>query len=212
MADISWLVQESLSVSGILLGKTMGRTGELAGRFAPSPSAPPTSRSGPDGGPLDDGLDPDLVRGDAGARLPGCRPFRVRLDRDAGCLYHPADADSTRRSAACSRISIDVQSSLALFDRVFKYLNLPIDVGGTRTGVRTTVRGNIAASRTLWFRYEHRRMGATGGRLPRSRPGRRPRSWARPAPGRRRWATSSPGCATLFARAGSPSTVSTCAS
>src|SRR3990170_6601263 len=32
MADISSLVQESLSVSGILLGKTMGRASELAGR------------------------------------------------------------------------------------------------------------------------------------------------------------------------------------
>src|SRR5262245_44551157 len=33
MADISALVQESLSVSGILLGKTMGRGVELADRF-----------------------------------------------------------------------------------------------------------------------------------------------------------------------------------
>ncbi|HEX4518680.1 MAG TPA: ABC transporter ATP-binding protein, partial [Gaiellaceae bacterium] len=33
MADISSLVQESLSVSGILLGKTMGRSSELAERF-----------------------------------------------------------------------------------------------------------------------------------------------------------------------------------
>ena len=33
LADISSLVQESLSVSGILLGKTMGRTRELADRF-----------------------------------------------------------------------------------------------------------------------------------------------------------------------------------
>ena len=33
MADISSLVQESLSVSGILLGKTMGRSPELASRF-----------------------------------------------------------------------------------------------------------------------------------------------------------------------------------
>src|SRR5438094_332685 len=33
LADISSLVQESLSVSGILLGKTMGRTHELADRF-----------------------------------------------------------------------------------------------------------------------------------------------------------------------------------
>ena len=33
MADISSLVQESLSVSGILLGKSMGRSAELADRF-----------------------------------------------------------------------------------------------------------------------------------------------------------------------------------
>src|SRR5436853_4885391 len=33
MADISTLVEESLSVSGILLGKTMGRSDELADRF-----------------------------------------------------------------------------------------------------------------------------------------------------------------------------------
>src|SRR5438034_9451951 len=33
LSDISSIVQESLSVSGIMLGKTMGRTGELADRF-----------------------------------------------------------------------------------------------------------------------------------------------------------------------------------
>ena len=33
LADVSAIVQESLSVSGILLGKTMGRSGELADRF-----------------------------------------------------------------------------------------------------------------------------------------------------------------------------------
>src|SRR5438477_10689859 len=33
LADISSLVQESLSVSGIMLGKTMGRSAELADRF-----------------------------------------------------------------------------------------------------------------------------------------------------------------------------------
>src|SRR3712207_3615525 len=34
MADMSALVQESLSVSGVLLGKSMGRSAALAGRFA----------------------------------------------------------------------------------------------------------------------------------------------------------------------------------
>ena len=34
LADVSSIVQESLSVSGILLGKTMGRADDLAERFA----------------------------------------------------------------------------------------------------------------------------------------------------------------------------------
>jgi ATP-binding cassette subfamily B protein len=44
LADMSSLVEESLSVSGILLGKTMGRSGELVDRSRPSPSSSPTSR------------------------------------------------------------------------------------------------------------------------------------------------------------------------
>ena len=44
MADISSLVQESLSVSGILLGKTMGRSAELASASRASPSASRVSR------------------------------------------------------------------------------------------------------------------------------------------------------------------------
>src|ERR671934_2291376 len=39
MADISTLVEESLSVSGMLLGKTMGRSAELADRFERESSA-----------------------------------------------------------------------------------------------------------------------------------------------------------------------------
>ena len=71
MADISSLVQESLSVSGILLGKSMGRSQRArrplrarvgAARHARGPLA--------HGRALDDGHDPDLVRGHARARLP----------------------------------------------------------------------------------------------------------------------------------------------
>ena len=69
LADMSRIVQESLSVSGILLGKTMGRSDDLAERFRASRCASPTSRCAAHDGPLDDGLDPDDVRGDAGARL-----------------------------------------------------------------------------------------------------------------------------------------------
>ena len=46
LADVSSIVQESLSVSGILLGKTMGRAGDLADRFRTSRSGSRTSRCG----------------------------------------------------------------------------------------------------------------------------------------------------------------------
>ena len=44
LADMSALVEESLSVSGILLGKTMGRGDELTGASSASPPSSPTSR------------------------------------------------------------------------------------------------------------------------------------------------------------------------
>ena len=46
MADISSLVQESLSVSGILLGKTMGQRASSPSASRASRSGWPTSRSG----------------------------------------------------------------------------------------------------------------------------------------------------------------------
>ncbi len=90
-------------------------------------------------------------------------------------------------------VQVEVQSSLALFDRIFEYLDLPIDIAeGTRTLERP--RGDVASttsgsattttpgrSRTSRFRF---------------RPARRRRSSARPAPARRRAATSSRGCTT----------------
>ena len=70
MADISSLVQESLSVSGILLGKTMGRSSELADRFeGESNRLAELEVRSRDDRPLDDGVDPDDVRGHAGRCL-----------------------------------------------------------------------------------------------------------------------------------------------
>ncbi len=94
MADMSSLVQESLSVSGILLGKTMGRSAGARRPLRRRVREPRRPR-GPlaDGRPLDDGRDPDLVRGHAGARLPVRRPRPGRgLDRHDRRLHHAADA------------------------------------------------------------------------------------------------------------------------
>jgi ATP-binding cassette subfamily B protein len=57
-------------------------------------------------------------------------------------------------------ISVDVQSSLALFDRVFEYLDLPVDIEeGTRTldGVRGDVR-----LEDVWFRYGEGQWALSG--------------------------------------------------
>ena len=48
-------------------------------------------------------------------------------------------------------ISVDVQSSLALFDRIFEYLDLPVEIGpGTREVEH--VQGDVRLDH-VWFKY-----------------------------------------------------------
>jgi ATP-binding cassette, subfamily B, bacterial len=52
--------------------------------------------------------------------------------------------------------SVEVQSSLALFERIFQYLDLPneiVDAPGAKAVSRDEVRGEVAL-RNVWFRYE----------------------------------------------------------
>ena len=52
--------------------------------------------------------------------------------------------------------AVEVQSSLALFERIFQYLDLPhdiVDVDGAKTIPAADVRGEVAL-RNVWFRYE----------------------------------------------------------
>ena len=41
---------------------------------------------------------------------------------------HPADAAASSRSSRCCRVGLEVQTSLALFGRIFEYLDLPVDI------------------------------------------------------------------------------------
>ena len=128
------LVEESLSVSGILLGKTMGRAPELAERFtresAELADLEVRSRmagrwrmaSGPDGLR-------DHARARVLVRRLVDRPGRRRdLDRHAGRLHHAADAAVLPDRQSLLSVGLDVQTSLALFDRIFEYLDLPVDI------------------------------------------------------------------------------------
>src|SRR6187551_2290194 len=153
MADISSLVQESLSVSGILLGKTMGRTEELAGRFEDESArlADLEVRSRMTGRWMMSSIQmtfavmPALIYLFAGhfagsislGTVIAFTTLQTRLFFPIGSLLN---------------VSVDVQTSLALFDRVFEYLDHAVDIEeGTRTLERP--RGHVSFDR-VWFRYE----------------------------------------------------------
>ena len=156
LADVSSIVQESLSVSGILLGKTMGRSDDLAERFGSESRrlADLEVRSRMTGRWMMAAIQttfavmPALVYWFAGwtmasgsgaisiGTLVAFTTLQSRLFFPIGSLLG---------------VQVDVQSSLALFDRIFEYLDQPVDiVEGTRA--LESPRGDIAFDH-VWFRY-----------------------------------------------------------
>ena len=133
LADISSLVQESLSVSGILLGKTMGRTDELADRFEGESQTladlevrqrmagrwvMATIQTSfavmPAAAYWFGGL--ALAHGSHAISVPTLVSFTTLQTR----LFFPV--------GSLLGVGLDVQTSLALFDRIFEYLDQPIDI------------------------------------------------------------------------------------
>ena len=91
-------------------------------------------------------------------------------------------------------VQLEVQSSLALFDRIFEYLDQPVDiVEGTQAIERP--RGDVAFDE-VWFGYEAGRVDARGRHRSSSPRARRRRSSARRARARRPAPTSSPASTT----------------
>ena len=153
MADISSLVQESLSVSGILLGKTMGRSGELATRF--------------------EGESERLADLEVRSRMTGrwmMASIQTTFAIMPALVYlfagHAAGAIELGTVIAFTTlqtrlffpvgsllgVSLEVQTSLALFDRVFEYLDLDVDI---EEGKRELARPHGRVSfESVWFRYE----------------------------------------------------------
>ncbi len=157
LADVSSIVQESLSVSGILLGKTMGRSSDLAERFETESQrlAGLEVRSRMTGRWMMAAIQttfavmPALVylfagwtisRGSTSITIGTIVAFTTLQTR----LFFPI--------GSLLGVQIDVQSSLALFDRIFDYLDQPIDIveGSERL---ETPRGDVAFE-DVWFGYE----------------------------------------------------------
>jgi ATP-binding cassette, subfamily B, bacterial len=133
LADMSSLVEESLSVSGILLGKTMGRAPELAERFTRESAelADLEVRSRMAGRwrmasvQMTFSIMPALVywfagytiaHGDAAISIGTVVAFTTLQTR----LFFPLQS--------LLSVGIDVQTSLALFHRIFEYLDLEVDI------------------------------------------------------------------------------------
>ncbi len=156
MADISSLVQESLSVSGILLGKSMGRSDELANRFERESErlAELEVRQRMAGRwvmatiQMSFAIMPAAVYWFAGMPFSGdsisigtvvaFTTLQTRLFFPIGSLL---------------QVGIDVQTSLALFDRIFEYLDLRVDIEEPRSPrPLAAVRRGVTFDR-VWFRY-----------------------------------------------------------
>ncbi len=158
LADMSTLVEESLSVSGILLGKTMGRSGELTSRF--------TSESS------------ELADLEVRARMAGrWRMASVQMSFAImpAAVYWFAGYSSVHGSEVISigtvvafttlqtrllfpmqqllSVGLEVQTSLALFGRIFEYLDLPVDIEERPTAQALGgVRGDVTLE-NVCFRY-----------------------------------------------------------
>jgi ATP-binding cassette subfamily B protein len=161
LADISALVEESLSVSGILLGKTMGRSGELAERFnAESAHLAELEVQSRMAGrwrmstvQMSFSIMPALVYLFAGLTIAGgssavtigtvvaFTTLQTRLLFPIGSLLN---------------VGIDIQTSRALFDRIFEYLDLPVEIVERPDPVQldaARVRGEVRFE-DVSFRYE----------------------------------------------------------
>jgi ATP-binding cassette, subfamily B, bacterial len=159
LADMSTLVEESLSVSGILLGKTMGRGPELAHRFSDESQ--------------------ELADLEVRSRMAGrWRMASVQMSFAImpALVYWFAGFNYANGGHAISigtvvafttlqtrllfplqsllNVGLDVQTSLAMFARIFEYLDLPVDIAEDPHPVELhDVRGDVAFE-DVSFRYD----------------------------------------------------------
>jgi ATP-binding cassette subfamily B protein len=158
LADLSALVAESLSVSGIMLGKTMGRGEDLADRF--------TAES--------KGIADLEVR----SRMAGrwmMATIQFAFAAQPAIIYWLAGQSFVGSSISIGTVvafttlqtrllfpiqsllsvQADMQASLALFDRIFEYLDLPEDIVEAAHPVQLRAEEVLGEVRfeDVWFRY-----------------------------------------------------------
>jgi ATP-binding cassette subfamily B protein len=161
LADLSSLVEESLSVSGVLLGKTMGRSADLGERFRRQSE--------------------ELAALEVRQRMTGrWRMATVQMTFAVmpAAVYWFAGQSLVAGSSAITigtvvafttlqtrllfpvgqllSVGVEVQSSFALFERIFEYLDLPVDIVEAERPVALAPEEVVGEVRVegVSFRYE----------------------------------------------------------
>lgn len=158
LADMSALVAESLSVSGILLGKTMGRGRDLSERFTRESS--------------------DIADLEVRSRMAGrwlMSTIQMTFAVQPAIIYWLAGQSFAGHAISVGTVVAfttlqtrllfpiqqllgvgpEIESSLALFDRIFEYLDLPVDIAEPERPVRFSTEHLIGEVRfeSVFFRY-----------------------------------------------------------
>ncbi|MFI6799803.1 ABC transporter ATP-binding protein [Streptosporangium canum] len=142
MAALSSMVQESLSISGILLGRTMGRGPELTRRFSTASDelADLEVRSSMAGRWRQSTI--QIIMAAMPAMIYWATGLTSAVSIGTVVAFTTLQMNLFRPTVSLLRLGVDVQSSLALFARIFEYLDLSVDIHpGTRT--LTDVRGEV---------------------------------------------------------------------
>ena len=134
LADISSLVAESLSVSGMMLGKTMGRAGDLGTRFTAESDqlADLEVRSRMAGRWLMStinmafSIQPAIVYWIAGQSFAHGGGGAISIGTVVA--FTTLQTRLLFPIAQLLSVGTDIEASLALFDRIFEYLDLPVDI------------------------------------------------------------------------------------
>ncbi|MFL5912396.1 MAG: ABC transporter ATP-binding protein, partial [Gaiellaceae bacterium] len=133
LATISSIVQESLSVSGILLGRTMGRSRSLTDTFADESGklSDLEVRSNMTGRWRQSLI--WIVMSSMPAGIYWVAGLTARGDRMAvsiGTLvaFTTLQQSLFRPAVQLLDVGVEIQSSLELFGRIFEYLDLPVDI------------------------------------------------------------------------------------
>jgi ATP-binding cassette subfamily B protein len=168
LADLSALVAESLSVSGIMLGKTMGRGHDLARRFT--------------------GESEQIADLEVRSRMAGrwvMSTIQMTFAVQPAIIYWLAGQSFVGHSLTIGTVvafttlqtrllfpiqsllgvGADIEASLALFDRIFEYIDLPVDIVEAADPVTlrpAEVLGEVRL-RNVSFRYDSGRSSDTTG-------------------------------------------------